>query len=69
LQELKGALLLIFANKQDVKGAMSSREVSQALGLSSVKDHTWHIQPCCALTGEGLYTGMDWVSAHVASMS
>jgi hypothetical protein len=37
--------------------------------MCSIEDHTWHIQPCCALTGEGLYTGMDWVSAHVASMS
>jgi len=50
---LKKAAVLIFANKQDLKGAMSSAEISQQLNLTSVKDHIWHIQACCALTGEG----------------
>jgi len=43
----------VFANKQDVKGRMSAAEISQELKLTSVKDHTWQIQACCALTGEG----------------
>ena len=46
--------MLIFANKQDLKGSMSSAEISQELNLASIKDHGWHIQGCCALTGEGL---------------
>lgn len=45
--------MLIFANKQDVKGSMSAAEISQHLNLTSIKDHGWHIQACCALTGEG----------------
>ena len=53
LQDLKRAGVLIFANKQDVKGCMSVAEISQSLQLTSVKDHQWHIQACCALTGEG----------------
>lgn len=53
LQDLRKAGLLIFANKQDVKGCMSVAEISQSLQLTSVKDHQWHIQACCALTGEG----------------
>ncbi|KAM3862257.1 ADP-ribosylation factor-like protein 5A [Diretmus argenteus] len=52
-EDLKKAGLLIFANKQDVKGCMSVAEISQSLQLTSVKDHQWHIQACCALTGEG----------------
>lgn len=32
---------------------MSVAEISQSLQLTSVKDHQWHIQACCALTGEG----------------
>ena len=52
-ENLKGVPVLIFANKQDVKGCMSVAEISQSLQLTSVKDHQWHIQACCALTGEG----------------
>ncbi|TKS67790.1 Nebulin [Collichthys lucidus] len=52
-EDLRKAGLLIFANKQDVKGCMSVAEISQSLQLTSVKDHQWHIQACCALTGEG----------------
>lgn len=52
-QDLKKAGVLIYANKQDMKGSMSAAEISQHLNLTSIKDHGWHIQACCALTGEG----------------
>ena len=45
--------MLIFANKQDLKNAMTPAEISDMLGLASLKSHTYHIQGCCALTGEG----------------
>eukprot|EP01117_Protostelium_nocturnum_P003603 TRINITY_DN1480_c0_g1_i9.p1 TRINITY_DN1480_c0_g1~~TRINITY_DN1480_c0_g1_i9.p1 ORF type:complete len:202 (-),score=21.20 TRINITY_DN1480_c0_g1_i9:449-1054(-) len=60
-EHLKNALLLVFANKQDLKGAMTVAEISTALGLHNHKDHANHIQACCALTGEGLFQGMDWI--------
>ena len=53
LQDLRRAQVLIFANKQDLKGSMSAAELSQHLNLTAIKDHGWHIQACCALTGEG----------------
>ena len=53
VQDLRKAHVLVFANKQDVKGSMSAAEISQQLNLTSIKDHGWHIQACCALTGEG----------------
>ena len=53
LQDLSKAQVLIFANKQDLKGSMSAAELSQHLNLTSIKDHGWHVQACCALTGEG----------------
>jgi hypothetical protein len=53
-QDLRKAKVLVFANKQDLKDrAMSSSEISQQLNLTSIKDHGWHIQACCALSGEG----------------
>ncbi|KAF6298019.1 ADP ribosylation factor like GTPase 5C [Rhinolophus ferrumequinum] len=53
-EALRDASVLIFANKQDMKDSMTTVEISQFLTLSAIKDHPWHIQGCCALTGEGL---------------
>ncbi|KAG2458290.1 ARL5B protein, partial [Polypterus senegalus] len=55
-EDLRKAAVLIFANKQDKKGCMSAAEISKSLTLSSIRDHPWHIQSCCALTGEGHVT-------------
>eukprot|EP00002_Diphylleia_rotans_P009798 TRINITY_DN2013_c0_g4_i1.p1 TRINITY_DN2013_c0_g4~~TRINITY_DN2013_c0_g4_i1.p1 ORF type:complete len:183 (-),score=35.18 TRINITY_DN2013_c0_g4_i1:672-1220(-) len=60
-QELNGTGFLVLANKQDLKGALSAAEISDILNLHNLKDHEWHIQACCALTGEGLTDGLDWI--------
>ncbi|KTW27863.1 uncharacterized protein T551_02830 [Pneumocystis jirovecii RU7] len=59
--DLKESILLVFANKQDVENSLKPNEISDALGLVNFKDRAWHIQGCCALTGDGLYKGLDWV--------
>ncbi|XP_039372925.1 putative ADP-ribosylation factor-like protein 5C isoform X2 [Lepidochelys kempii] len=63
----ENAAVLIFANKQDVKNSMTTSEISKFLTLSSIKDHPWHIQGCCALTGEGLPAGLEWMKSRVAA--
>ncbi|PIO35912.1 hypothetical protein AB205_0062740 [Aquarana catesbeiana] len=63
-QDLRKAAVLIFANKQDMKGCMSAADISKYLTLSSIKDHPWHIQSCCALTGEGLCQGLEWMTCR-----
>ncbi|KAJ2016582.1 Arf GTPase arl1 [Coemansia sp. S680] len=60
-EELQEAALLVFANKQDMKGAMSSAEVSEALGLPRLKSRQWAIYKTSALKGEGLDEGLDWL--------
>jgi len=60
-EELKTASFLIYANKQDVKGSMRPALISKELGLTALRTHRWQIQPCCALTGEGLYQGLEWI--------
>ncbi|XP_057292844.1 ADP-ribosylation factor-like protein 5B [Hydractinia symbiolongicarpus] len=64
-EELRHASLLVFANKQDVKGSMSTAELSEQLNLTSIRDHGWHMQACCALSGEGLYQGLEWLAQRV----
>ncbi|XP_045687705.1 ADP-ribosylation factor-like protein 5A isoform X1 [Phyllostomus hastatus] len=64
-EDLRKAGLLVFANKQDVKECMTVAEISQCLKLTSIKDHQWHIQACCALTGEGLCQGLEWMMSRL----
>nr|XP_031540954.1 ADP-ribosylation factor-like protein 5B isoform X3 [Vicugna pacos] len=64
-EDLQKAAVLIFANKQDMKGCMTAAEISKYLTLSSIKDHPWHIQSCCALTGEGLCQGLEWMTSRI----
>jgi ADP-ribosylation factor protein 1 len=63
--ELRNAVLLVFANKQDLPNAMSTTEVQEKLGLHSLRQRNWFIQGCCATTAQGLYEGLDWMSANI----
>ena len=63
---LRDAVLLVFANKQDLPNAMSAAEVSEKLTLTSLgKSRPWFIQPCSAVTGQGIYEGLDWLSNNL----
>ncbi|XP_077020667.1 putative ADP-ribosylation factor-like protein 5C isoform X4 [Tamandua tetradactyla] len=66
-EALRDASVLIFANKQDLKGSLTTMEISQFLTLSAIKDHPWHIQGCCALTGEGLPAGLQWIQSQATA--
>eukprot|EP01111_Echinosteliopsis_oligospora_P009297 TRINITY_DN2706_c0_g1_i1.p1 TRINITY_DN2706_c0_g1~~TRINITY_DN2706_c0_g1_i1.p1 ORF type:complete len:179 (-),score=40.43 TRINITY_DN2706_c0_g1_i1:12-548(-) len=60
--ELQGVPIMIYANKQDLPGAVSVSEMSDALSLHNLKSRQWLIQPCTATVGNGLYEGLDWLS-------
>jgi len=60
--ELRDAAVLVFANKQDLPNAMSVAEVTDKLGLHSIRNRKWYIQSTCATSGDGLYEGLDWLS-------
>ena len=64
-EELQEAVLLIFANKQDLPNAMSTSEMSEKLGLHRLKGRSWFIQGTCALKGKGLYEGLEWLSQQI----
>merc|ERR1711968_204885 len=65
--ELREALLLVFANKQDLPNAMNCAEITDKLGLASLRQRNWYIQSTCATTGDGLYEGLDWLSANLSN--
>jgi ADP-ribosylation factor-like protein 1 len=66
-EELKNVHLLVFANKQDDKMAMSEVELAKELGLHTIKDRQWYICKASALKGEGLTEGLDWLANAIYS--
>ncbi|XP_029971197.1 ADP-ribosylation factor-like [Salarias fasciatus] len=59
--ELRDAALLVFANKQDLPNAMTASELTDKMSLHSLRSRSWFIQATCAISGEGLYEGLDWL--------
>ncbi|CAI9761075.1 unnamed protein product [Fraxinus pennsylvanica] len=60
-EELKGAVVLIFANKQDLPGAFDDAAVTESLELHKIKNRQWAIFKTSAIKGEGLFEGLDWL--------
>ena len=55
-----GIPLLVLANKQDLPGAKDPPEVARILGLPDLGSaHSWHVQPACAVIGDGLEDGLE----------
>jgi ADP-ribosylation factor-like protein 13B len=66
-ERIEGKPILIFANKQDLPGALGAAELAQKLRLSD-KGGSHRVMPCQALPAEGsdtidirLNEGMDWI--------
>jgi ADP-ribosylation factor-like protein 1 len=60
-EELASVPVLVFANKQDVEGALKPGEISEKLGLAGgEKGREWSVRGSCATKGEGLEEGLDW---------
>jgi len=54
--------ILVFANKKDLPNTMTSQEIEKGLEMQRYSDsHPWFVQPCTALSGEGLYEGLEWL--------
>ena len=60
--ELRSSILVVLANKQDMKEAMSITEIYTALGLDVLKNRTFQIFKTSAIRGEGLDDAMEWLS-------
>ena len=60
--EMRGCPLLVLANKQDLSGAMSEKEIIEGLGLEEETGRRgWRIQKACAIEGRGLWEGLEWL--------
>lgn len=65
LEDLKNAYVLVLANKQDIPGSRNPGQIAEDFGLNTIRKHEWHIQGCCALTGDGLKEGFGWIANKI----
>jgi small GTP-binding protein len=63
-QAMRGACLLVFANKSDLPHALSADEISAELQLEELNARAWHVQQSCATSGEGLLLGLKWLASN-----
>lgn len=59
---MRKAILVVFANKQDMEQAMTPSEMANSLGLPALKDRKWQIFKTSATKGTGLDEAMEWLS-------
>ncbi|XP_074520591.1 ADP-ribosylation factor-like protein 11 [Halichoeres trimaculatus] len=53
-EKLRGIPLMVLANKKDLPGSMTIREISNQLDLQAQTERMWEVQACSALKGLGL---------------
>ena len=62
---LQGVPLIVLANKSDLPGALNRTQIAHGLELPKLHGRHWHILSCSAITGEGLYEGLDWLAMEM----
>jgi hypothetical protein len=51
------------ADQYDVSGRW--RQISEAMGLSDIRNRQWSIKETTATQGSGLFEGFDWYAAAI----
>ncbi|XP_077344186.1 ADP-ribosylation factor-like protein 14 [Lithobates pipiens] len=63
---IKNVPVVVLANKQDLPGALDAEEITRKFNMKKhCSDRDWYVQPCCALSGQGLAEGFSKVSEFV----
>ncbi|XP_006270852.2 uncharacterized protein LOC102563432 [Alligator mississippiensis] len=62
---MQGVPLVLLVNKQDLPGARPITEIVEALGLRNLQGHKWHVQGCCAVSGQGLPEALEKLAEMV----
>eukprot|EP01114_Cavostelium_apophysatum_P002369 TRINITY_DN12106_c0_g1_i2.p1 TRINITY_DN12106_c0_g1~~TRINITY_DN12106_c0_g1_i2.p1 ORF type:complete len:181 (+),score=12.43 TRINITY_DN12106_c0_g1_i2:268-810(+) len=61
---LRNARFLVFANKQDLPGALRREDIIKHIALGD-SSHVWEVQECSAIEGSGLTEGFEWLSEQL----
>jgi len=60
-EDLQGAPILIYANKQDLPGAVSAEELARYLDLKELNERPYMFQAISAYDGMGIKDGINWL--------
>jgi ADP-ribosylation factor protein 1 len=64
--DLRGVPILLYANKQDIYGALEPQQIAERLGLNSLlRGRQWFIQGATATSGLGIFEGLDWLASEL----
>ncbi|PAN49330.1 hypothetical protein PAHAL_9G441600 [Panicum hallii] len=64
-EHLRGAPLLIVANKQDLPGVINDEELSEFLNLKELDERPYMFQAVSAYDGRGIKSGIDWLVEQI----
>jgi small GTP-binding protein len=67
--QLRDAILLVYANKQDLPNAIKPQELANRLQLNDMRNRVWKVQGSCVATGNGLHEGLDWAVTQLNERS
>jgi len=59
--KLKEIPILIYSNKHDLPESIDKDDLVFMFDLDKIKTRDWYIQNVSALTGHGMYGGLDWI--------
>ncbi|XP_008928276.3 ADP-ribosylation factor-like protein 14 [Manacus vitellinus] len=69
-ESIKNVPVVVLANKQDLPGALNAEEITRRFKMKKYcSDRTWYVQPCCAITGEGLGEALHRVTTFAKQYS
>ncbi|NXG73256.1 ARL14 protein, partial [Baryphthengus martii] len=67
---LKNVPVVVLANKQDLPGALDAEEITRRFSVKKYcSDRNWYVQPCCAVTREGLSEALQRLTAFAKHRS
>ncbi|NXA12455.1 ARL14 protein, partial [Sapayoa aenigma] len=69
-ESMRNIPVVVLANKQDLPGALNAEEVTRRFKMKKYcSDRNWYVQPCCAITGEGLAEALQRVTTFAKQYS
>ncbi|XP_019482448.1 PREDICTED: ADP-ribosylation factor-like protein 14 isoform X1 [Hipposideros armiger] len=71
-EHMKNVPVVLLVNKQDVPGALTAEDITRIFKVKKLCcNRNWYVQPCCAITGDGLTEGLrklaEFVKSHMKS--
>ncbi|NXR22474.1 ARL14 protein, partial [Cinclus mexicanus] len=69
-ESIKNVPVVVLANKQDLPGALNAEEITRRFRMKKYcSDRNWYVQPCCAITGQGLPEAFQRVATFARQYS